>query len=290
MNGGALGAPSFAEDLSILMRGEGADLSMMDPAPSLVDRVPETRLPKRAPSLAPSVERPKDGWVDAGMPSMNARSECKEDNVASVRGHHDASSGNRKANKIDYDRLAFCIPCRSVAPRNLDEQQCSSTSLTAARDEQIGNAPAREFFKAKSGETHDAEKRTTVLMRNIPRGYTSTKLMRTIDEEGFSGLYDFLYVPMVMNRRCALGYAVVNLVDPYYAKRFMTVFEGHSRWCTMSRNVCHIVWAEQLQGLQAHIAHFRNATVMGHRIPHECKPRLFENGTEIDFPPPCKGA
>eukprot|EP00928_Gymnodinium_smaydae_P047205 TRINITY_DN3148_c1_g1_i1.p1 TRINITY_DN3148_c1_g1~~TRINITY_DN3148_c1_g1_i1.p1 ORF type:complete len:147 (+),score=5.55 TRINITY_DN3148_c1_g1_i1:86-526(+) len=120
---------------------------------------------------------------------------------------------------------------------------------------------------------------------NIPAGYTNSKLIRTIDSEGFASMYDFLYVPM-STARTSKGFAFVNFVSPFIAQRFMSFFNGFSRWSIASKNVCHAVWAKKHQGLHANIERYRNSTVPGKGMPDECKPRLFKNGSEIPFPPP----
>eukprot|EP00928_Gymnodinium_smaydae_P011833 TRINITY_DN14329_c0_g3_i1.p1 TRINITY_DN14329_c0_g3~~TRINITY_DN14329_c0_g3_i1.p1 ORF type:complete len:106 (-),score=9.30 TRINITY_DN14329_c0_g3_i1:29-346(-) len=99
------------------------------------------------------------------------------------------------------------------------------------------------------------------MLMNVPRRYTSSKLMRTIDSEGFASMYDFIYVPMAAVRT-SKGYAFVNWVNPSIAQRFMNAFNGFSKWSTTSKNVCHAKWAERHQGLQANVDHYRNCTVL----------------------------
>eukprot|EP00928_Gymnodinium_smaydae_P099895 TRINITY_DN9659_c0_g1_i1.p1 TRINITY_DN9659_c0_g1~~TRINITY_DN9659_c0_g1_i1.p1 ORF type:complete len:129 (+),score=7.85 TRINITY_DN9659_c0_g1_i1:55-387(+) len=84
--------------------------------------------------------------------------------------------------------------------------------------------------------------------------------------------------------RTAKGYAFVNWVNSSIAQRFISAFNGFSRWSTASKSICNAVWAEKHQGLQANIDHYRNSTVLGRSVPDEYKPRLFHNGGEVPFP------
>eukprot|EP00928_Gymnodinium_smaydae_P021929 TRINITY_DN18595_c0_g2_i1.p1 TRINITY_DN18595_c0_g2~~TRINITY_DN18595_c0_g2_i1.p1 ORF type:complete len:130 (-),score=8.28 TRINITY_DN18595_c0_g2_i1:3-347(-) len=103
-------------------------------------------------------------------------------------------------------------------------------------------------------------------------------------------MYDFIYVPMNFETHSSLGYGFVNLLDSLIAQRFRTVFDRFSRWSTTSKNVCRALWATRHQGLQANIDHFRNSAMMseGESLPHEYKPRIFQNGMELPFPPPTR--
>eukprot|EP00928_Gymnodinium_smaydae_P047210 TRINITY_DN3148_c6_g1_i1.p1 TRINITY_DN3148_c6_g1~~TRINITY_DN3148_c6_g1_i1.p1 ORF type:complete len:468 (+),score=62.55 TRINITY_DN3148_c6_g1_i1:129-1532(+) len=130
--------------------------------------------------------------------------------------------------------------------------------------------------------------RTTVMLVNLPFRYTSYRLLRTIDSEGFAGMYDFLYVPMDYKTRTGTGKAFVNLTSPAIAERFTTAFHGFSQWSIKSKNSCHAVWAAKYQGLQANVNRYRNSDVMLDSVPDEHKPQLFSNGRRIDFPPPLR--
>eukprot|EP00928_Gymnodinium_smaydae_P011834 TRINITY_DN14329_c0_g3_i2.p1 TRINITY_DN14329_c0_g3~~TRINITY_DN14329_c0_g3_i2.p1 ORF type:complete len:149 (-),score=17.69 TRINITY_DN14329_c0_g3_i2:291-737(-) len=123
------------------------------------------------------------------------------------------------------------------------------------------------------------------MLMNVPRRYTSSKLMRTIDSEGFAGMYDFIYVPISASRT-SKGYAFVNWVNPSVAQRFLGAFNGFSRWSIASKNVCQADWAKKHQGLQANIDRYRNSTVLGKTVPDEYKPKMFKDGEVVPFPAP----
>eukprot|EP00928_Gymnodinium_smaydae_P098234 TRINITY_DN9094_c1_g2_i1.p1 TRINITY_DN9094_c1_g2~~TRINITY_DN9094_c1_g2_i1.p1 ORF type:complete len:191 (+),score=19.43 TRINITY_DN9094_c1_g2_i1:38-574(+) len=151
------------------------------------------------------------------------------------------------------------------------------------------NSRARGLCNVKHEATEGEEKRTTVMLMNVPRRYTSSKLMSSIDAEGFANMYDFLYVPLAAARG-SKGYAFVNWVNPSIAQRFLSAFNGFSGWSIASKNVCQAVWAKQQQGLQTNVDRYRNRTVLGKSVPDEYKPRIFQNGEEVPFPPPTRKA
>lgn len=130
--------------------------------------------------------------------------------------------------------------------------------------------------------------RTTVMMRDIPHSYSSTRLECLFNCHGFWGRYDFMYLPIDFKTDASLGYAFVNLVSPCDAQQFMTHFQGFSTWGAQSPKVCHITWTDPEQGLEHHVEKYRNSPIMHASIPDEYKPRLFIGGMRAPFPEPTK--
>merc|ERR1712050_478681 len=64
----------------------------------------------------------------------------------------------------------------------------------------------------ESASGHEAP--TTVILRNIPVEYTRQMFLKMLDNEGFAGKYDFIYMPRDFQRSFSLGYVFVNFVTP----------------------------------------------------------------------------
>merc|ERR1719487_189195 len=129
---------------------------------------------------------------------------------------------------------------------------------------------------------------TTVMVRNIPNNYNRTMLLDLLDSLGFSGRYDFVYLPMDFRRNANLGYAFVNGVTSQDAEQIMQYLNNFTRWACASDKVCQTSWGEPLQGLDAHVERFRNSPVRHPSIPEEFQPLLFVNGVPTSLPPPTK--
>jgi hypothetical protein len=131
--------------------------------------------------------------------------------------------------------------------------------------------------------------RTTVLLRNLPRDFTRAKLVELLEDEGFDGTFDFVYVPMDFSSEASLGYAFVNFVSAGDVRRCWTIFDGLSEWgyqCELK--ACEVMWAEPCQGLAAHVERYRSSPVMHATVPDEWKPAIFQDGMRMPFPPPTK--
>lgn len=139
--------------------------------------------------------------------------------------------------------------------------------------------------KATSNKPKPA--RTTIMLRNLPNNYTRTMLLDLLGTAGFAGEYDFLYLPMDFRTHAALGYAFVNLVGPAEAERFQQYFNGFSKWSLPSSKVCSASWSDH-QGLDAHVARYRNSPLMHETVPDAYRPIMFADGVRISFPPATK--
>jgi len=151
--------------------------------------------------------------------------------------------------------------------------------------------PCTQQFEAideGAPEEVPVNKRTTLMLRNLPNNYSRAMVLATLDDEGFAGLYDFIYLPIDFKSRACLGYAFVNLVSPEVVPAFWSKFDGHSNWMLPSRKVCSVSWSGPYQGLQAHIARYRNSPVMHSSVPEEYKPVILQGGVQLTFPPPTK--
>eukprot|EP00928_Gymnodinium_smaydae_P066283 TRINITY_DN4931_c4_g1_i1.p1 TRINITY_DN4931_c4_g1~~TRINITY_DN4931_c4_g1_i1.p1 ORF type:complete len:384 (+),score=58.94 TRINITY_DN4931_c4_g1_i1:53-1204(+) len=281
------------------------------PGPSPLDMCVEGMLGCHVPEMdvddyfwGVCVSQPEDettpDLVNAGMDIDDTVSEEKEAYSASAPAYHGLglTYGAQLPNDNHRVSMGQNRSSLSAAPMSPHEPAQLKTfsafpipPLGAQRDLSMqshsGNLPARVPCDAKHGETQGEEKRTTVMLMNVPLRYKSSKLMHDFDSEGFAGMYDFIYVPMAA-ARSSKGYAFVNWVNPSIAQQFLSAFNGFSRWSITSKNVCQTVWAKQHQGLQANIDRYRNSTVLGKTLPDEYKPRIFNDGREMPFPPPVR--
>jgi len=129
---------------------------------------------------------------------------------------------------------------------------------------------------------------TTVMLRNLPNNYSRAMVLAMLNDEGFGGLYDFVYLPIDFKSRACLGYAFVNMVTSDAAAALWRHFNGFSKWMLPSRKVCNVCWSGPHQGLEAHVERYRNSPVMHASVPDEYKPVVFHDGVRVVFPPPSK--
>merc|ERR1719359_971583 len=106
----------------------------------------------------------------------------------------------------------------------------------------IPEVPSSASVSAGGAETEAKETRTTVMLRGLPETSTRAAVLQLLDAQGFFGRYNFVYLPVDFKHSRNLGYALVNLVSPAEAVRFIRHFEGFAEWGVPSDKVCNVEW------------------------------------------------
>lgn len=145
-----------------------------------------------------------------------------------------------------------------------------------------------ERSKQWSGKASTDQDHTTVMLRNLPNDYTRDMLVELLASQGFSGCFDFLYLPFDFKKHAGLGYAFMNMIDHTEAVRAMTELPGFKDWKLKSNKVLQVTWSTPLQGLAANIERYRNSPVMHPDVPEQFKPLLLKAGIPVSFPLPTK--
>merc|ERR1712224_500272 len=103
---------------------------------------------------------------------------------------------------------------------------------------QRSKASGKQEEQSKCGE----DTRTTVMLRNLPRDFSRAALLKILDDKGFAGKYNFLYMPVDFVRQVSLGYAFVNLSTSEIVKEFWEALDGFSAWPVACEKVCRVNW------------------------------------------------
>lgn len=107
---------------------------------------------------------------------------------------------------------------------------------------------------------------TTMMLRNLPNEYNRSMLMAALDERGFHGAYDFIYLPIDKCTRWNVGYAFVNFIDADSAERCKRELTGHRFPSEDPRpekitQVCRA----HVQGLEKNVEYYKRSAVMSSR-------------------------
>jgi len=183
-------------------------------------------------------------------------------------------------------------------PNQLWEECCSqswgaqsqaSTSYNTSEDRKNNKSHNNSISSGEScgsSQCSDSSDTTTVILRNLPIECTRDMFLQLLDDEGFSGTYDFLHVPTSFQTKVNLGYALLNLTAYEVAVSVIEHFEGFSNWPCNSDNFCEVAWNSPHQGFEVHVDRYRNSPLMHSSVPEVYRPVVFANGVRIAFPAP----
>lgn len=88
------------------------------------------------------------------------------------------------------------------------------------------------------------KKRTTLTLINIPSNLDKSSVFEMLNDQGFSGLYNFAHVPTFASGELQ-GHAHVNLISEHVAELASHIIGAFDGWKTML-NVC---WSDY-QGIE----------------------------------------
>jgi len=166
-------------------------------------------------------------------------------------------------------------------------QQAANCEETSARKQKHRSKVGKQADDPnRCAQKEDAK--TTVMLRNLPRDLSRDALLKLLDDNGFAGKYNFMYLPIDFVRQVALGYAFLNLITPAVVQEFWRAFDGFSAWPVVCKKICRVSWSSPHQGYDEHIQRYRNSPMMHKDVPDACRPVLLENGVRVDFPPPTR--
>jgi len=93
----------------------------------------------------------------------------------------------------------------------------------------------------------------------LPNRYSQAKLVKEINQAGYNGWFDFLYLPIDHETGANKGYAFINFKSSGQAWLFKMGFEGSRMTLCPSSKVVSVTPAT-LQGFRANFAHYASAS------------------------------
>jgi len=139
------------------------------------------------------------------------------------------------------------IHAESATPSIFPTTTCSQL-LATSRDASSGSDCVLE-----DGQTLADKPVTTLMIRNLPPQMTQLCLLKELDEAGFEGLYDFVYMPQSFNTNENSGFAFVNFLDPCTAGILVGRWHRQHRFGRSTKQPPLNIAPADVQGLEANL-------------------------------------
>ena len=91
-------------------------------------------------------------------------------------------------------------------PGKFSEEHASDCTAkpTVAKATEPASQSKSQPVQKKINPAKQASDRTTVMLRNVPNNYTREMFLALLDDNGFAGRYDFVYLPCDFRRQADL--------------------------------------------------------------------------------------
>jgi RNA recognition motif 2 len=206
------------------------------------------------------------------MSSLNRKVNCSPDFNMQQYQYFNANlqSTGRISSNCDY------IPQSAQTPVYYHENMGSSwpkishpseQPQVSAKSRMSGRVITKESEKQKQRYVmniqnilNGKDKRTSLMIRNIPNKYTQVMLTQELDEK-HKGLYDIIYLPIDPKNRCNCGYAFINVVHPAIILSLYLEFNGKSWRNFNSEKICELTYG-RLQGKDQLLKQLEGSGVM----------------------------
>lgn len=140
-----------------------------------------------------------------------------------------------------------------------------------------------EFVVSLDNVLSGLDKRTSVMIRNIPNKYTQAMFLEELDS-CVKGLYDFFYLPIDFKNKCNVGYAFLNVANFMNLIDIYKAFNDRVWRRFNSDKVCVVSYAK-IQSKVNLINRFKNSSLM--KKEADCRPLIFySSGPRKGMPEP----
>ena len=235
-------------------------------SPSQIDELSRELL-QQAEFIAGPVQRPQRATAPMMIRSLTQPTTATYSNNNTVislgsqrmRSYLQALSSNiggeQKAGKL---RLPPTATMRSPSASSV------SASSRGGTDDDYNVVKVSDVMNGK-------DRRTTVMIKNVPNKYSQQMLKEYLDETN-AKTYDFLYLRMDFTNKCNVGYAFVNFTDPSAIAVLARARVGQ-RWTMFKSDKIMELGYANIQGKNKLIDKFRNSVVMDE--PPSFRPKIY---------------
>mmetsp|Transcript_30985 Transcript_30985/g.68034 ORF Transcript_30985/g.68034 Transcript_30985/m.68034 type:complete len:227 (+) Transcript_30985:78-758(+) len=142
------------------------------------------------------------------------------------------------------------MPVGDRCPPGLELPKHPETEGTTTPASDSGETTGTLREEEEEDEDSTTKLPTTLMLRNIPNRFQEEELCEYLDEQGWTGNYDAVFVPLDKRSNCNRGYAFINFVNRTEFEKGMQLLRGLSFPNTYSSKMTEVSIAN-VQGRDA---------------------------------------
>ena len=119
----------------------------------------------------------------------------------------------------------------------------SFSSFSVGKNKNGVNIDSPKYFIHVENILQGKDKRTTLIIRNIPMSYSISKLLRDLNKK-FYHKYDVVYLPKDNMSNTNLGFGFINFIDYMHLIYFYDLFEGKKWNCINHNKRCKLAYSK----------------------------------------------
>jgi len=124
--------------------------------------------------------------------------------------------------------------------------------------------------------------RSTIMVRSVPRSCSQQNFLTDLDESGFYGTYNFMYLPFSFETKTNMGYAFVNFIDDDTAESFLRIWNETRLYSLPGKTPLPATYAD-VQGLDANVRRLMGDYKIARISNPSYQPLVFEDGCRVNF-------
>mmetsp|Transcript_8050 Transcript_8050/g.18814 ORF Transcript_8050/g.18814 Transcript_8050/m.18814 type:complete len:364 (+) Transcript_8050:172-1263(+) len=130
---------------------------------------------------------------------------------------------------------------------------------------------------------------TSLIAESLPSELTQSRLLEVLDDWGFCGYYDFVFLPVNLRSGRSQQHAIINVTRHSVGLALADRLHGFCEWGIGDGSKrCQVTWSLPTQGLTELVETHRNHPAMHEAVEGSLRPVLFSDGWQVPFPPPTR--
>ena len=151
--------------------------------------------------------------------------------------------GNNNNNNINFNKNYNYFNNLNINNNNINFKNLFSPSCSFSAGKHLESAEFSKNIINLETILKGKDKRTTLIIRNIPMRYSISLLIKELNNKFFHK-FDVVYLPQDYTNNFNLGFGFINFIEPIHLVSFYEKYEGKKWNCFHSNKKCQLAYSK----------------------------------------------